>query len=166
VDVSTDFAGNRTDHDFDAHGHLLKKVEGAGTPLRAHDALRWDEAQQSPKRRGRWKEFAGRPLHTRNTDAGREWTFHDLATGAVRTTTFNYTYHGKRIAGDIAIDASIARRRCHKDVQCNRRFSCRCAYGAGHATTYSGHNNRGQAEPRDQPGRCGDRIRIRRDAVA
>lgn len=107
-DVVGDFTDRLTDFDYDAHGHLLKKVEAAGTPLARVTSQEWDEAANRVVR----VTVAG------DTDTRYAWTangriasvtVHDLSgKGRSGKTAFAYTEHANGVLATMTVDGPLA----------------------------------------------------------
>jgi RHS repeat-associated protein len=103
VDIATDWAGNVTDHDYDAQGRLVQLVRAKNTPAQhttrytwnAHRILRIEEvdAVGNPYRR------TDRTWVTSGYATGRPATetVQDLRTGAQRSLSWAYGFHSNQV---------------------------------------------------------------------
>lgn len=110
-DETTDFAGNKTHYDYDAHGFLLKKVEAVGTPVERVTTYDWDLARKLPLRiavagdreTGYEYEPDGRlkAVTVKNLKASG-------VPGQTRTVRYAYTKHGNGLLASMTVDGPLA----------------------------------------------------------
>lgn len=110
-DMVSDFENVQTDFDYDAHGHLLKKVEAAGTPVARTTTYGWDENRNRLTR----KTITGDSETSYSyLDNGRlaSSTVVNLSgkgvPGQSRTTRFTHTYHGNGMLASTAVDGPLS----------------------------------------------------------
>lgn len=142
-DIVGDFSDRLTDFDYDAHGHLLKKVEAAGTPQARVTTQEWDEAANRLLR----VTVAG-VAETRYawTDKGRlaSVTVADLSgKGRSARTTYGYTEHANGLLASMTVDGPLA------NDTITSTFSAAgdlltVRNGAGHTTRYDQHDGLGR----------------------
>lgn len=110
-DIVTDFAGNLTDFDYDAHGHLLKRVDAAGHPEERTTTYAWDEAKN---RITRVSVLNDSEVTYTYTDDGRVAS---VATknlsgsgvpGQTRTITYAYTKHPNGLVASLSVDGPLS----------------------------------------------------------
>jgi len=146
--IVSDFTDGLTDYDYDAHGHLISRTDGAGSPVARTVQYSWDEANNR--------------LNSTTIVGVRETTFlytpdgrvqrvdeKNLTTrgvpGAVRSTTYTYTTHANGLLASVVADGPLpgtadaitSSYNAYGDLISVRN-------GLGHTTTYSGHNAIGQ----------------------
>lgn len=91
-DLVTDFAGNKTDFDYDVHGHLVQRTEAAGSQVQRKAAYIWDEANN--RILSETLDGSHKIDYTYNGQGRIErLAVTDLASGQTRVTTYVYALH-------------------------------------------------------------------------
>lgn len=101
-----DFAGSKTDFDYDDHGHLIKRVDAAGTPIAKTTTYVWDEARNMIA--SATVQGVSRTDYTYTEDSRIEkMMVTDLSSGKVRTTTYSYTKHASGLLATASVDGPL-----------------------------------------------------------
>lgn len=142
-DIVSDFADNMTDFDYDAQGHLLKKIEAVGTEAERTTTYAWDAAHN----RLLGETVAGdRETRYEYADDGRvsRVTVVDLTAhgqGRAQVTTYAYVRQSNGLISQMVVDGHLP----------GSADAIAYAYspegdllsmsnGLGHQTTYAGYN--------------------------
>ncbi|PPT30540.1 DUF6531 domain-containing protein [Xanthomonas arboricola] len=162
-DIASDFADNLTDFDYDAQGHLLKKVEAKGTSAERTLTYAWDQANRMVR-----ETIAGDHETRVEYDADGRVSKHTLVDltgygqGRTKATTYSYTKHSNGLLATMKVDGPLP----GSQDSVIQSFSSvgdltSVANGIGQATTYSAHNALGQ--PGRVTGPNGDVMEYRYD---
>lgn len=141
-DLVTDFAGGRVDYDYDAHGHLIRQVDGVGTPVARVTHRAWDEARNQLS--SLTIEGQGRVDYTYGAgNRVQTVTVVDQASGQSRTTHYSYALHPNGLLATATVDGPLP------NDTIARRYSAQgdlleVSNGMGHTVRYSHHNALGQ----------------------
>jgi YD repeat-containing protein len=109
-DVVVDFSGSRTDFDYDAGGHILKKVEAVGTPLARETSYSWDigknrlvsETVTGQRRDEYIYDASNRLIEIRSTNISSNGI-----PNQVRSTTYRYTKHQNGLLSTVVMDGPM-----------------------------------------------------------
>ena len=145
-DLVHDFANNLTDFDYNAKGQLLRTAEAPGTSAERVTSYGWDESSHRLLR-----TTVNNVAETTHSYDGRG----RVASTQVRnlsgvgipnqtlTTHYRYTDHASGITASMTVDGPLA----SDDVTYSYSAQgdlVRIQNALGHATTFAGHNGRGQ----------------------
>ncbi|MBA0235099.1 type IV secretion protein Rhs [Stenotrophomonas maltophilia] len=144
---TTDFAGVVTEYSYDGQGHILRRVEAAGTPVARTWTYEWDMANN----RLLSQTLAGQATTRYSYDArGRilSITNKDLtAAGAGREqqVTYGYRLHGNGLVAEMTIDGPLPGTGDRSTLQYSVAGDL-IAYtnGSGHSIRFENHNGLGK----------------------
>ncbi len=94
--LTSDFEGNLTRYQYDAHGHLLRREEASGTPVARVATYQWDEQNNrisSETLQGVLETSYAYDGNNRLTSRSEKNLVPGNAQGEVQTTTFSYQLH-------------------------------------------------------------------------
>lgn len=94
--LTSDFEGNLTRYQYDAHGHLLRREEASGTPVARVAIYEWDEQSNrisSETLQGVLETSYAYDGNNRLTSRSEKNLVPGNAQGEVQTTTFSYQLH-------------------------------------------------------------------------
>lgn len=140
-DILSDFQGTLTDHDHDAQGRLVRRVEAAGTPISRTIETQWNPQHRVTRETllGSWQaDYTYDPRGNIASTSMRNLS--QLGSpGQVLTTNIHYAYHSNGLKASIKVDGPLA----SDDI--TRRFNeqgdlVSVTNGLGHVTTYSAYN--------------------------
>jgi YD repeat-containing protein len=149
VNLVHDFESGISDYDYDAHGHLLKKVEAVGSSAERTTTYVWDEANNRLLKETLLGQRETIYAYTAN---GRLETLTEKNLSArgianqSRQTTYQYTYQAGNLLATKVVDGPVA-----GSVDAitytygTTGLLDRVSNGAGHVTTYTNYNGLGQA---------------------
>ncbi len=164
-DVVSDFANNLIDFDYDAQGHLLKKVEAKGTGAERTTTYAWDTTHNRLLK----ETVAGdREIRYEYTGNGRlaKQTVEDLSAqgaGRSRETTYTYTEAASGLVTQVVVDGPLpGTADAITDTYSAAGDLLSSRNGLGHATTYADYNGLGL--PGRITGPNGDVVELSYDA--
>ncbi|MFE0501243.1 DUF6531 domain-containing protein [Lysobacter soli] len=151
--IVEDFNRHKTDLDYDAHGHLMRKVEALNTSAERTTTYEWDEAKN------RITKVTVANLRQTVLAYGGDGRLASEAvtnlsangvTGQTRTTTFQYTYHGNGMLKTASLDGPLASDTITRTFSADGNLLT-VSNGLGHTTTYSEYDAMGQARKVEGP---------------
>ncbi|MFT4249441.1 MAG: DUF6531 domain-containing protein [Pseudomonas sp.] len=145
-DIVSDFADNMTDFDYDAQGHLLKKVEAKGSSAERVTTLAWDVVNNRPQRETVQGDRETRYEYTADGRIAKQ-TVADLTAhgqGRAQVTTYSYSKHANGLLSSVVVDGPLSGKGDAVTYQYSDKGDLiSVANGLGHKTTYANHNGLG-----------------------
>lgn len=142
-DVVSDFADNYTDFDYDAQGHLLKKVEAKSTSAERTTTYAWDTTNNRLLKETIAGDRETRYEYTADGRIARQ-TVVDLTShgqGRSQVTSYSYAKHANGLLSSVVVDGPLG----GAADAITYRYSAAgdlvsVANSLGHKTVYAGYN--------------------------
>lgn len=148
-DVVSDFEDGLTDFDYDDHGHLLKKVDGAGTSVARTTTYAWDEANNRLAKVTVVGDHETAYLYTGDGRIASASVKNLSATGVanqVQGAIYSYTGHSNGLLASMTKDGPLPGTGDAITYTYNQTGDLLSVKnGLGHTTTYANHNALGLA---------------------
>jgi YD repeat-containing protein len=148
LDLAHDFEDGLTDYDYDAHGHLIRKLEAAGTTAARTFTYGWDESKNRLLRETLAGQRETTYTYTTNGRVAAVTEKNLSANGAAsqaRQTTYSYTYQANGLLATKIVDGPVAGSTdAITYTYGTDGFLANARNGAGHVLTYATYNGLGQ----------------------